>query len=62
MRMGLSALNAQRRKYNFISDSKCPLCNMRAEKCLSLLFRWPGPGPKPHTIIVQGVPDIGKSF
>ena len=31
MRMGLSALNAHRRKYNFINDNMCPLCNMRAE-------------------------------
>ncbi len=29
--MGLSASNAHRRKYNFINDNMCPLCNMRAE-------------------------------
>ncbi len=29
--MGLSALNAHRRTYNFINDNMCPLCNMRAE-------------------------------
>ncbi len=31
MRIGLSGLNAHRRKYNFINDNTCPLCNMKAQ-------------------------------
>ncbi len=31
MLMGLSGLNAHRRKYNFINDNTYPLCNMKAE-------------------------------
>ncbi len=31
MRMGFSGLNVHRRKYNFINDNTCPLCNMKAE-------------------------------
>ena len=31
IRMGLSALNAQRKKYHFINDSSCPNCGARHE-------------------------------
>ncbi len=35
MRMGLSGLNAHRRKYNFINDNTCPLCNTKAENIIT---------------------------
>ena len=31
MRKNLSALNAQRKKYNFIQNSKCDYCNHKCE-------------------------------
>ena len=31
MRMGLSALNAQRKQYNFINYNNCPLCGNKPE-------------------------------
>ena len=31
IRMGLSALNAQRKRYNFIESSKCNFCNHKCE-------------------------------
>ena len=31
IRMGLSALNAQRKKYHFIPDGKCESCNAKSE-------------------------------
>ena len=31
IRMGLSGLNQQRKKYHFIGQSNCPLCNQRVE-------------------------------
>ena len=41
MRMGLSGLNAQRKKYNFIDYNSCPLCGNRPEDSLHFLLICP---------------------
>ena len=41
MRMGLSALNAHRRKYNFICFNNCPLCGIRPEDSLHFFLKCP---------------------
>ena len=39
MRMGLSALNAHRRKYHFIENSNCPHCPLMKEDTVHYLFK-----------------------
>ena len=39
--MGLSALNAQRKKYHFINDSSCPNCGARHESSDHFLLLCP---------------------
>ena len=41
MRMGLSALNAQRRAYNFIQHDSCPLCGFRPEDTVHFFLTCP---------------------
>ena len=41
MRMGLSALNAQRKNYNFINFSDCPLCGHTPEDTIHYLLKCP---------------------
>ena len=41
IRMGLSALNAHRHKYNFINSPKCPLCNLDSETTHHYFFICP---------------------
>ena len=41
MRMGLSALNAHRKKYNFINHNKCPLCGQIPEDTIHLFLKCP---------------------
>ncbi len=43
IRMGLSALNAHRRKYSFINDNACRLCDMRAENIFTISFSFARP-------------------
>ena len=39
--MGLSGPNAHRRKYNFITESKCPKCNYKNEDVPHYLLQYP---------------------
>ena len=39
--MGLSGLNAHRKKYHFISDNKCPCCNMKNENEIHFFLTCP---------------------
>jgi hypothetical protein len=41
MRMGLSGLNAHRKKYNFIQHNFCPLCGMKNEDPIHFLLLCP---------------------
>ena len=41
MRMGLSALNAHRRKYHFIDNAKCPYCHSDKEDTTHFLLKCP---------------------
>ena len=41
MRMGLSALNAHRRKYNFIDNSHCSFCPQKREDTMHYLLQCP---------------------
>ena len=41
MRMGLSGLNAHRKKYNFIADGHCMYCNYRCENLEHFLLYCP---------------------
>ena len=41
MRMGLSGLNAHRKKYNFIPFNNCPLCGHKPEDSIHYFFKCP---------------------
>ena len=41
IRMGLSALNSQRKKYHFIPDATCDSCNARSETPVHFLLHCP---------------------
>ena len=41
IRMGLSALNSQRKKYHFIPDGTCPNCDARSEDAMHFLLVCP---------------------
>ena len=41
LRMGLSALNAHRKKYNFISFNDCPKCGQKPENEVHYLLKCP---------------------
>ena len=41
MRMGLSALNSQRKAYNFISEDLCPNCHEKKETVTHFFFECP---------------------
>ena len=41
IRMGLSGLNAQRKKYHFVTYNHCPLCGTRPEDSIHFLLRCP---------------------
>ena len=41
VRMGLSALNQQRRKYNFIDSGRCPTCNFIREDAFHYFLKCP---------------------
>ena len=41
IRMGLSGLNQQRRKYNFIANSVCPKCNFKSEDAAHYFLHCP---------------------
>ncbi len=59
MRMGLSGLNTHRRKYNFINDNTCALCNTKAENTYHYTVpSLPGLGHTTRYISIQGFPGI----
>ena len=41
LRMGLSALNAHRKRYNFIHNNDCPQCGQKPEDELHYFFKCP---------------------
>ncbi len=57
MRMGLSALNAQRHAYGFIPHNNCPMCNNYPEDTMHFFLRCPALAA-PRVALLAGVNDI----
>ena len=53
IRMGLSGLNAQRRKYNFIDSSKCNYCNSKTEHAKHFLLFCPSFAALRHDMLYE---------
>ena len=57
MRMGLSGLNAHRKKYNFINFANCPLCGRRPENTEHFFFSCPYLAA-PRTVLLGDIRQI----
>ena len=57
LRMGLSALNAHRKKYNFIRINDCPLCGTKPENETHFLLKCPGHAI-PRTVLMGTITPI----
>lgn len=51
MRMGLSGLNADRKKYNFIDHNFCPLCGLKPEDSIHFLLKCPNFAMQRNTLM-----------
>ena len=51
IRMGLSALNAQRKRYNFIDNSRCNYCNYKCENEEHFFFHCPAFAAQRQTMV-----------
>ena len=51
MRMGLSGLNAHRRKYKFINYNNCPLCGQKPDDTIHFFFKCPYQAMHRNTLV-----------